>query len=91
MRNQASVAKFGIVAVALATFLFAAAHTASPDANTIAVDSITIAANQLTLKGVFGSGAATVLLGSNSLPVVSSSPSEVVATLNPVPALGPTA
>jgi hypothetical protein len=88
MRNQASLAKFGMVAVALATFLFAAAHTASPDANTIAVDSITIAANQLTLKGVFGLGAATVLLGANSLPVVSSSSSEVVATLNPVPHIG---
>jgi len=88
MKYQSSSATFGLAALAFATFLFAAAHKASADANTIAVDSVTIAANQLTLKGAFGSGTATVLLGSSSLPVVSSFPGEVVATLNPIPRIG---
>jgi hypothetical protein len=76
-----------VVLLAL-VFLAAAAHDVRADANTIAIDSVTIAANQLTFQGTFGSGAVTVLLGSKSLPIVSSSPSQIVAVLNPIPHIG---
>jgi hypothetical protein len=70
------------------TFVFAASYDVRADANTIAIDSVTIATNQLTLQGTFGSGAVTVFLGSKSLPVVSSSPSQIVAAINPIPHIG---
>ena len=87
-KHQSSSLRLGTTVCVLMTVLLAVAQKASADANSIAVDSVTIAANRLTLRGPFGPGTATVLLGSNSLAVISSSPSQVVATLNPIPPIG---
>jgi hypothetical protein len=81
-------ARFRLTLLAFMTFLFAASHDARADANTIAIDSVTIAANQLILQGPFGPGTATVVLASKSLSILASSPSQVVAALNPVPHIG---
>jgi len=89
MRQKLSnSARLRMTLLALATFLFAAARNVRADANNIAIDSVTIAANQLILQGPFGPGAATAVLGSKSLSILASSPSQVVAALNPVPHIG---
>src|SRR4029453_17248670 len=88
MRFQPYSARIRVMVFVLVTVVLAVSHRASADANTIAVDSLTIAANQMSLKGEFGLGATKVLLGSNELPVVSGSPGQVVATLNPIAPIG---
>jgi hypothetical protein len=88
MQFQSRCSRVVPLVFAVAALLTTNDRSVSADANTIAIDSITIASNQLTLSGAFGLGTATVVLGSSPLPVVSSSQSQVVATLNPVPHIG---
>ncbi len=53
------------------------------------VNSLAVAANQLTIAGSGFSGTpVTVILGGHSLPIVSRSPTTIVAVLSPVPAPG---
>jgi len=72
----------------VALLLISGGESQAAPVNTGTIDSVTIAANQLILTGDFGTGAVTVLLASQSLPIVSSNPIEIVATLNPVPSVG---
>lgn len=81
-------ARLRVTLLALATFLFPVVRDASADANSIAIDSVTIRANRLILQGRFGSGTAQVVFASKSLPILESSPGQVVAELNPVPHIG---
>jgi hypothetical protein len=87
MRQLSLSAK--LVTALLALTLFTQlAKAVSSDVNSVTIDALTIAANQLTLRGTFGSGVINVLLGSTPLPVVSSSSTQIVAGLSPVPAIG---
>jgi len=83
-------ARLTILPVTLAASIAVLAPTAEAGAaaNSVTIDSATIAANHLTLKGDFGTGTVSVLLASAFLPVVSSNPTQIVATLNPVPPVG---
>jgi hypothetical protein len=88
MTRYRAVANLGATLVTSAALLFSTAPSYAATTNTVTIESATIAANELTLTGDFGTGAVSMLLAAQSLPIVSSSPTEIVATLNPVPAVG---
>jgi hypothetical protein len=57
-------------------------------ASATTIYSTTVSGNQLTIGGVGFSGTLTVALNNQKLTIVSSTPTQIAATMNPVPAPG---
>jgi hypothetical protein len=57
-------------------------------ANAITINSIAVSGNQLTIGGVGFNGTLTVTLGGQKLNISSSTPTQIVATVDPIPAPG---
>ncbi|MGA8152754.1 MAG: IPT/TIG domain-containing protein [Terriglobales bacterium] len=61
----------------------------APVASACTINSVTIAGNQLTITGTgFAGTPLAAIFNTKSIPIVSSSATKIVATLNPVPAPG---
>lgn len=86
MKHLSLSAKLGTVL--LISAMFSAARPALAASDHLSIESLKIAANQLTIDGEFETGSVTVRFGSRSLPIVAKSSTQIVATLNPVPAIG---
>lgn len=79
--------KIGTLSLVLLVRLIAGDKAnAAPD--TVTIDAVKIAANQVIVDGNLGTGSVTVSFGSSALQIVSSSSTRIVATLNPVPPIG---
>jgi len=61
---------------------------AASAASAASVQSATIAGNQLTIKGTFALPIQSVRLGSSNLTLASSSTTQIVAPLSPIPTIG---
>jgi len=70
--------------VAFAIVLFTLCCTAYA----VTINSATVSGDQLTISGVGFTGSISVTLNGQDLTVVSSTPTQIVATVNPVPAVG---